>query len=935
VRHSAAKELTGRDRLQVLLIEGGPGDDALVDAATGHCATVTALRLGGRAPEAVPIDDPDLVVLGAAVRSGTLERLLKHLKGSDRHRPVILLTRDEAAARVALAHGLDDFSTPGDTPGLAAAIASCLARARRAIAAELAERRRAESAIRRSEERARLLVKLWDAARELERPEDIAEASMRILREALSADRCVYGDIDDDALHFTFSAVAVAPGVPSIEGRFPIPPEARTLLRKGHPLVVGDTRRTDARLHELFDSIGARAMIVTPIMKAGRLCAAAGVHMLAPRDWTDDEVRLVDIVAERLWETMELARLSSALHDSERDFRSLFELSAVGVAQSDPVTGRFVRSNRRFSEITGYSEEEVRELSFNDLTHPDDRAANREVIDAALRGDAERWDIEKRYVRRDGSPVWVHVSGKVMRDERGRPYRLVANAADISDRKEAEEALIANRRRLQLVTDNAPVLIANCGRDYRYKFVNKAYAARYGMSPREMIGLHVADVIGEEAFEQIRPHADRAISGERNEFELEVAYRNFGPQWIRCAYAPELDEHGVPVGWIAAIIDITDRKRAEEALREADRRKDEFLAVLGHELRNPLAPLRAGIELLKEAEQRPELLRNLREMMERQLAHLIHLVDDLLDLARVTRGDIDLQHAPLDLRVVIRAAVELGMPLIDARRHRLEVDAGDKVLPVEGDFQRLTQVIGNLLSNAAKYTETGGSIRVTAGIENDQAVVRVRDNGYGIPVERLNGVFEMFSQVPEHRAKTGGGGIGIGLALSRQLVTLHGGSIRAESAGLGHGSEFIVSLPLAADAPQTVETEETARTDTARRVLVVDDNRDAAESLRLVLKLDGHDVEAVHGGLEALHAVERFRPDVVLLDIGLPEMDGYEVARRIRARPEGGRIRLFALTGWAQEEDKQKALAAGFDEHLTKPVDSAVLRRLIAEADAG
>src|SRR5690606_13759052 len=395
VRHSAAKELTGRDRLQVLLIEGGPGDDALVDAATGHCATVTALRLGGRAPEAVPIDDPDLVVLGAAVRSGTLERLLKHLKGSDRHRPVILLTRDEAAARVALAHGLDDFSTPGDTPGLAAAIASCLARARRAIAAELAERRRAESAIRRSEERARLLVKLWDAARELERPEDIAEASMRILREALSADRCVYGYIDDDALHFTFSAVAVAPGVPSIEGRFPIPPEARTLLRKGHPLTVGDTRRTDAGLHELFDSIGARAMIVTPIMKAGRLCAAAGGHMLAPRDWTDDEVRLVDIAAERLWETMELARLSSALHDSERDFRSLFELSAVGVAQSDPVTGRFVRSNRRFSEITGYSEEEVRELSFNDLTHPDDRAANREVIDAALRGDAERWDIEK------------------------------------------------------------------------------------------------------------------------------------------------------------------------------------------------------------------------------------------------------------------------------------------------------------------------------------------------------------------------------------------------------------------------------------------------------------------------------------------------------------------------------------------------------------
>jgi len=512
---------------------------------------------------------------------------------------------------------------------------------------------------------------------------------------------------------------------------------------------------------------------------------------------------------------------------------------------------------------------------------------------------------------------------------------VIANAADISDRKKAEEALIANRRRLQLVTDNAPVLIANCGKDYRYKFVNKAYAERYGMSPRDLVGVHVADVLGDEAFAQLKPYADRACAGEHDDFEVELDYQGIGSQWIRCAYAPELDDHGNPVGWIAAIIDITDRKRAEEALRQADRRKDEFLAVLGHELRNPLAPLRAGIELLKEAEQRPDLLRNLREMMERQLAHLIHLVDDLLDLARVTRGDIELQRAPLDLRAVIRAAVELGMPLIEERRHRLEVSAGDSPLPVQGDFQRLTRVVGNLLSNAAKYTEAGGTIGVTAGIENDQVVVRVHDTGYGIPVNRLHDVFEMFSQVPEHRARTGGGGIGIGLALSRQLVTLHGGSIRAESAGLGHGSEFIVSLPLAARGPEVAEIPEAAAARSARRVLVVDDNRDAAESLRLVLELDGHEVEAVNGAREALRAVEDFRPQVVLLDIGLPDIDGYEVARRIRARPDGGSIRLFALTGWAQEGDKRKAYEAGFDEHLTKPVDSSLLRALIAPVGKG
>ena len=322
-------------------------------------------------------------------------------------------------------------------------------------------------------------------------------------------------------------------------------------------------------------------------------------------------------------------------------------------------------------------------------------------------------------------------------------------------------------------------------------------------------------------------------------------------------------------------------------------------------------------------------------MMERQLAHLIHLVDDLLDLARVTRGDIELQRSPLDVRAVIRAALELGMPLIEERRHHLEVAAGDEPLPVQGDFQRLTQVVGNLLSNAAKYTEAGGTIRVAAGIENDRVVVRVRDTGYGIPLNRLDDVFEMFSQVPEHRAKTGGGGIGIGLALSRQLVTLHGGAIRAESAGLGHGSEFVVTLPLAASGPQAVEIPEAAAARSTRRVLVVDDNRDAAESLRLVLELDGHEVEAVHGAREALRAVEDFRPEVVLLDIGLPDLDGYQVARRIRARPDGGSVRLFALTGWAQEEDKRKAFEAGFDEHLTKPVDSSRLRALIAPGGKG
>lgn len=279
-----------------------------------------------------------------------------------------------------------------------------------------------------------------------------------------------------------------------------------------------------------------------------------------------------------------------------------------------------------------------------------------------------------------------------------------------------------------------------------------------------------------------------------------------------------------------------------------------------------------------------------------------------------------------------RAAGELSAPLISERRHSLDIAIEGAPLPVDGDFQRLTQVIGNLLSNAAKYTEPGGRIDVGARAEDDRAVVRVKDTGYGIPSERLDEIFEMFGQVPEHREKTGGGGIGIGLALSRQLVTLHGGSIEARSEGLGRGSEFVVALPLAEPAaPESPRPDAAKGRQRARRVLIVDDNVDAAETLRMVLELEGHRVEAAYGAADGLEAVDRFEPDVVLLDIGLPETDGYEVARSIRQRPHGQRIALYALTGWAQEEDRQRAFEAGFDEHLTKPVDMETLRRLIAE----
>jgi signal transduction histidine kinase len=373
-----------------------------------------------------------------------------------------------------------------------------------------------------------------------------------------------------------------------------------------------------------------------------------------------------------------------------------------------------------------------------------------------------------------------------------------------------------------------------------------------------------------------------------------------------------------------------ERARAEQALLETNRRKDEFLAVLGHELRNPLAPLSVATDLLEHAATKPKLIEIVRPMMRRQLDHLTRLVDDLLDISRISRGHAELHRAPLDLRDAVDNAIEQSRPLMVERRHTLRVELGERPLAVDGDLQRLTQVFSNLLSNAVRYSDPGGEIVVRTEHEGGAAIVRVTDRGFGIPQERVGGLFRMFSQVPEHRALVGGGGLGIGLALCRQLVELHGGSIHARSEGLGRGSEFLVRLPLVAAAELAARGEEQRQDSPRRRVLVVDDNADAAESLRMVLELQGHEAHAVFTGAAALEELAAFDAEIVLLDLGMPQMDGFEVARRIRELPGGRDMLLVALTGWGQADDRRRTADAGFDEHLTKPVDSARLAAMLA-----
>jgi CheY-like chemotaxis protein len=396
-----------------------------------------------------------------------------------------------------------------------------------------------------------------------------------------------------------------------------------------------------------------------------------------------------------------------------------------------------------------------------------------------------------------------------------------------------------------------------------------------------------------------------------------------------------LGEDGEIKEWFCTASDITGRKETEQTLYQTDRAKDEFLAVLGHELRNPLAALSTALELLERAQAKPQLVDSVRPMMRRQLAHLQRLVDDLLDVSRLSRGRAVLQNAPLDLRTAVASAIEQCWPLIRERGHDLAANLARERVPIRGDSQRLTQVIGNLLTNAAKYSADGGKITLTCASEASQAIVRIADTGFGSPPHRLEMLFVMFNQVPEHATLGGTGGLGIGLALARRLVELHGGSIEATSAGLGCGSEFVVRLPLALEVAahetgaETRPESEWRSSQIARRVLIVDDNVDAADSLRLMLEIRGHDVRATYDGSSALEALKEFDAQVVLLDLGLPRMDGLEVARRIRTLPLLATPRLIALTGWGQPEDKRRTTEAGFEAHLTKPADALALAQLI------
>jgi signal transduction histidine kinase/ActR/RegA family two-component response regulator len=534
--------------------------------------------------------------------------------------------------------------------------------------------------------------------------------------------------------------------------------------------------------------------------------------------------------------------------------------------------------------------------------------------------------------------------------ERPAPIRSVVSAVQAALRSRERQyqiqvqiqALEAAERRsrqlqqqLQLAVDASELGTFHCELPLDKIVCNDRCKAHFWLPPDAEIDFDTFySILHPDDRERTRLAVEACVDqGHDYDTEFRTVSQNRAIRWLRATGRTYYDDSGEALRFDGMTQDITESKAREQELSAANRRKDEFLAMLAHELRNPLAPIRNAVEIMRTVSSSDDRINKGSDTISRQVQHLVRLVDDLLDVSRVTQGKVLLQREALELTGVISRGIELARPLIDARHHKLEVTLpaiGE--LTVEGDATRLAQVIGNLLDNAAKYTDEGGSIHLSATRDNESVFIRVRDNGIGISPDLLPRVFDLFIQA-ERSPDRAQGGLGIGLSLVKNLIELHGGTVEARSNGPGNGSEFIVRLPILQKQwvrEATATKHQARRLRPNQRVLVVDDNIDAAETLRMLLEMNGHEVRCAHEGAQAIVLAMDFRPDVALLDIGLPRMDGFELARRLRARPEMRDTRLIALTGYGQAEDRSRALAAGFDDHLTKPVDPNALEDLIS-----
>jgi PAS domain S-box-containing protein len=637
-----------------------------------------------------------------------------------------------------------------------------------------------------------------------------------------------------------------------------------------------------------------------------------------------------DVTSQRLIERGK----ASQLHTAQL-------LASIVESSNDAIIGKSLDGtiqtwNAAAEQLFGYTAEQAVGQHIS-LMIPPERLAEEDEIIASLREGKRIEHFETERVRSDGQRITVSLTISPIKDEAGNVVGASKIARDITAQKRAE----SDRQMFVTLVENSTDFIGICDLEGVPFFINRA-----GL---EMVGLNDIEEARQTPVQEFFFPEDQAKIV--NEFfpevlnnghgEIEIRFRHFKtgePRWMAYKVLALTDAANQPIAFATVSQDVTERRRLADDLRrlasdlsDADRRKNEFLATLAHELRNPLAPMSNMLEVVKRADGDSAVLKRAHETLERQLAQMIRLVDDLLDLNRVTHDRLELRRSEVELSSVIQQAVEVARPLVDAAGHHLTVELPDEPIYLNADGARLAQLFGNLLNNSCKYTRAAGTVSLSAKRVGDEVEVTVKDNGAGIPQDKLDSIFDMFMQV-DRTSERSQGGLGIGLTLVKRLTEMHGGSIKACSAGEGQGSEFIVRLPVL--TPEEVAAQH--RPDVAsesqrqRRVLIVDDNRDSADSLAMLMQITGNQTYMAHDGVEAVEAVEKYRPEVVLLDIGLPGLDGHEVCRRVREQPWGKDIVVIALTGWGQEDDRRKSEEAGFDGHLVKPVDYDKLLELLA-----
>jgi PAS domain S-box-containing protein len=598
------------------------------------------------------------------------------------------------------------------------------------------------------------------------------------------------------------------------------------------------------------------------------------------------------------------------------------------------VAGRVTFLNVVAEQLTGWSMADAKDQPFENIfrivnersSNPVENPVAKVLETGGIVGLANHTVL----LTRDGRRFPIDDSGAPVRLPSGELVGVVVVFRDVTERKRAEH----EHAWLAAIIDSSDDAIASKTLDGIVTSWNPAARRLFGYEPEEIVGKPITTIIPPELHAEEVEILARLRRGERIDHYETVRLAKDGRRIdISLTVSPIKDDDGEVIGASKIARDITDRKRTEHLLREANRQKDEFLATLAHELRNPLAPICAAAELLKNAKSMAPELRAATAILERQARQMTHLVDDLLDVSRITSGRIRLHLEPLELAELLKAVVETYRQSAEMTRHQISLAAGGEAVYVSGDRTRLTQIFSNILHNAVKYTPPAGRIEISLRTQNRQAIVSIRDNGMGIPAEMLEHIFEPFAQL-DRSYERADSGLGIGLTLAKKLVELHDGRIEARSAGRGKGTEFLIHLPATEAAPAQRPSAPHRHSDAmiSCRVLIADDNHDAAVSLSMLLQAMGHDTRVVHDGVEALEEAETFRPDVVLLDIGMPRLDGYETARRLAGRPWAAATQIVAVTGWGQETDRQRAKEAGFHRHLVKPVDLDALREIIAEA---